>query len=114
MTHGKAVARLRVLALPVTLLMLSAVVVGGKAHAAAAAGCSSFGPTWARSYNARAAKDGNPVRIVAACCRPPTKLGLSPCHIIVTLAGTRSKGCEFVHLDKNGKPVGPGKHEACA
>jgi hypothetical protein len=107
--------RLRVRAsggLVVLVLACAAPAVNGQAAAAPPA-CSSFGATWTRSYNARASKDGNPVRILAACCKPGATFGLNKCLITVTLVGTRDRGCESVVLNEKGNPVGPGIHESC-
>jgi hypothetical protein len=104
------------LALPVTLGL--APVAGAAAappggHAAGVSGCSTFGPTWARAYNARAIVAGNPVRILAACCRPTSRAGVNHCFVTVTLAGTRDRGCESVDIGRNGLPAGPGRHRTC-
>ena len=73
----------------------------------------SFGPTWAHTYNARAVVAGNPVRILAACCRPTERAGVNHCLVTVTLAGTIDRGCELVDIGPSGFPAGPGKHEKC-
>ena len=86
---------------------------GAGAHPSAAAKCSSFGTTWRLGYNKQAAKAGNPIRILDACCRPASRLGVSHCFITVTLAGTKDRGCESVDIGKNGSVAGPGKHETC-
>jgi hypothetical protein len=83
------------------------------AGATPASGCSSFGGSWAHTYNLQASKDGNPIRILAACCKPGPKFGESACTITVTLDGTADRGCEAVTLNEHGAPVGPGKHVAC-
>jgi len=75
--------------------------------------CTTFGTTWARGYNSAAAKSGNPIRIVSACCHPGTRFGVNTCLLTVTLAGTRDRGCELVDIGSKGVPVGPGKHETC-
>ena len=76
--------------------------------------CTQFGTTWRLAYNKRAATSGNPVRILAACCRPTGKAGVNHCFLTVTLAGTHDRGCELVDIGENGLPAGPGKHERCA
>jgi hypothetical protein len=77
------------------------------------AACSTYGPTWARSYNAKAKKSGNPVRIVSACCQRTKVKGINHCFVMVSLVGTSDRGCESVNIGKNGLPSGPGKHEKC-
>jgi hypothetical protein len=96
----------------VTLALLAS-VAAPPARATPSAGCSSFGPTWAHSYNARAIVAGNPVRVVAACCRPTEKVGINHCLVTVTLTGTLDRGCELVDIGPGGLPSGPGTHERC-
>ena len=108
--------RVRLVALGGLLVLLLA-YAGSAANgegAGSQAACSSFGPTWTRSYNAKASKDGNPVRILAACCKPGASFGLNKCLITVTLVGTRDRGCESVVINEKGNPVGPGTHESCS
>lgn len=99
--------------------MVAALALLGSAATRAAhsatpgASCSSFGPTWAHTYNARAVVAGNPVRILAACCRPTERTGVNHCLVTVTLAGTIDRGCELVDIGPSGFPAGPGKHEKC-
>jgi len=96
------------------LALLGVAQVGSAARdTSAAPKCSSFGPTWARTYNAHASKDGNPVRIISACCKPTAKFGVSGCLVTVTLAGTTDRGCAFYEISANGS-LGPGRHETCA
>jgi hypothetical protein len=76
-------------------------------------GCSSFGGSWERGYNLQASKDGNPIRILAACCKPGPEFGENACTITVTLEGTADRGCEEVTLNARGVPVAPGKHLTC-
>ena len=78
-----------------------------------AAACSSYGPVWLQGYNKEAAKAGNPVRILSACCHPTKTQGVNHCYVMVTLAGTSDRGCESVDIGKNGLPAGQGKHENC-
>ncbi len=92
-------------------LLASLALSGGAASHTPA--CTSFGATWARGYNSAAAKSGNPIRIVSACCHPGTRFGVNTCLLTVTLAGTRDRGCELVDIGSKGLPVGPGKHESC-
>jgi hypothetical protein len=80
---------------------------------ATATRCSSFGTIWARAYDRVASSEGNPVRILSACCRPSTRPGVHWCFLTVTLAGTKDRGCEYVPIGPKGTPVGPGKHETC-
>src|SRR5579871_4792885 len=105
------------LALPTVLAAVLAcamlVPTAGASSAAAAGTCSMFGPAWAHTYNARAIVTGNPIRILSACCKPTGRIGISHCFIMVTLAGTRDRGCESVDIGKNGLVAGPGRHEAC-
>jgi hypothetical protein len=100
--------------------LLGVVALLGVAHVGSAATgtsappkCSSFGPTWARAYNTRASKDGNPVRIISACCKPTAKFGVNGCLVTVTLAGTTDRGCAYYDISSNGS-LGPGRHETCA
>lgn len=97
----------------VSVLAALALSATGTSEAAATATCTSFGPTWSHTYNKRAAEAGNPVRIVAACCKRAVKAGVHSCYVTVTLAGTTDRGCESVDIGKSGLPVGPGKHEDC-
>ena len=75
--------------------------------------CSTFGTTWRLGYNKKAARAGNPIRILDACCKPASQVGVSHCFITVTLAGTKDRGCESVDIGRNGSVAGPGKHETC-
>ncbi len=95
------------------MLVIAAVADGARAGSSQAAVCSSYGPVWLQGYNKEAAKAGNPVRILSACCRPTKTQGVNNCYVTVTLAGTRDRGCESVDIGKNGVPVGQGKHEDC-
>jgi hypothetical protein len=100
------------------VLLIAAVLAlvpagGAGAHRSASAKCSAFGTTWRLGYNKQAAKAGNPIRILDACCRPASRLGVSHCFITVTLAGTKDRGCESVDIGKNGAVAGAGKHETC-
>jgi hypothetical protein len=106
----------RVLALGgvVVLVLAFAGIAASDGAAAAPTTCSSFGATWTRSYNAKASKDGNPVRILSACCNPGATFGLNRCLVTVTLAGTRDRGCESIVINEKGNPVGPGTHESCS
>jgi hypothetical protein len=102
----------------VGVLLVAAVLAlmpacGASAHTTATAKCSSFGTTWRLGYNKTAAKAGNPIRILDACCRPASHLGVSHCFVTVTLKGTKDRGCESVDIGKNGQVTGPGKHETC-
>jgi hypothetical protein len=85
----------------------------GAGRASVSGTCSLFGPSWAHSYNAKAILTGNPIRILSACCRPTERIGISHCFIMVTLAGTRDRGCESVDIGRNGLVAGPGRHETC-
>jgi hypothetical protein len=96
-----------------TVAALSLIAAVGTGAGATAATCTSFGPRWAASYNKTASKDGNPVRILTACCGSPNASGVHHCAISVTLAGTKNRGCESVGIGKTGMPVGPGTHETC-
>ena len=112
----------RVLIVPIGAAVASVLAVASVAAAtalgpgtarAAGASCSAFGPSWARSYNARAIVTGNPVRILGACCQPTEKAGVNHCFVTVTLAGTVDRGCELVDIGPSGLPAGPGQHERC-
>jgi hypothetical protein len=100
------------------LILAALLVLAGGADAAGggtggAATCSSYGLTWRLSYNKQAAKAGNPVRILSACCHPTKTEGVNHCYVMVTLAGTSDRGCESVDIGENGLPAGQGKHEIC-
>jgi hypothetical protein len=102
-----------------SLWLATALAVALAAGAGGAAGatrttCSSFGPSWAHTYDLAASKAGNPVRILAACCHPAATFGVNSCLVTVTLVGTRDRGCELVDIGKTGVPVGAGKHENCS
>jgi hypothetical protein len=75
--------------------------------------CTGFGTSWRLAYNRQAARSGNPVRIVAACCGSASRAGVSDCLIKVTLVGTTDRGCELVPIGRTGLPAGAGKHESC-
>lgn len=102
---------LRVWALLLAAGAVCSVAVQG-AHAGTAA-CSSFGISWEHGYNLQASKDGNPIRILSACCKPGLKFGQNACTITVTLAGTADRGCESIVLNDRGVPVGAGRHITC-
>jgi len=72
--------------------------------------CSSFGTTWARSYNRSAARDQNPIRIIAACCKPIAGAHASACLVTTGFVGVREYGCELVDISPAGIVVGEGKH----
>jgi len=76
-------------------------------------GCTTFGLTWAHSYNQTAIQAGNPVRILAACCHSTGTVGVHHCYLTVTLAGTPYRGCESVDIGRNGLPASVGRHERC-
>lgn len=86
---------------------------GGEAAEVAAGKCDTYGVAWVKSYNRTAVKQGNPVRMLSACCQPGAKKGIHHCFIVVTLAGTKDRGCAIYDLGPSGQPVGLGKHEAC-
>jgi hypothetical protein len=95
------------------LLVLVAGANAAGMHSTHGAACSSYGPVWLQGYNKEAAKAGNPVRILSACCHPTKAEGVNHCYVMVTLAGTRDRGCESVDIGENGLPAGQGKHENC-
>ena len=95
------------------LLVLAAGANAAGTRSTDAAACSSYGPVWLQGYNKEAAKAGNPVRILSACCHPTKTQGVNHCYVMVTLAGTSDRGCESVDIGKNGLPTGQGKHENC-
>ncbi|HEY4346841.1 MAG TPA: hypothetical protein VGM80_04570 [Gaiellaceae bacterium] len=109
-SHAWGLAGLLVIA---ALLLLATNARAASAKAPAPAKCSGFGPTWRKSYNAKAVKVGNPIRILAACCQSTKTPGIHHCYVTVTLAGTLDRGCESVDIGKNGMPAGTGKHEEC-
>ena len=116
--EGAPGRRLRLLAglavaAAVTLTWLATVLAPTARPATPDAVCSSFGPTWAHTYNTRAVTAGNPVRILAACCQSTQMAGVHHCFVTVTLAGTIDRGCELVNIGPTGWPAGPGKHEKC-
>ena len=62
------------------------------------AGCDTFGTTWVHSYNVKAIKQGNPIRMLSACCQVSGQIGVHHCFIKLTLAGTKDLGCETVDI----------------
>ena len=76
-------------------------------------GCDTFGTTWVQSYNVKATKQGNPIRMLSACCQVSGQIGVHHCFIKLTLAGTKDLGCETVDIGVDGMPAGQGKHEKC-
>ena len=108
----------------VLVLTLAACGGGGK-HAASTSvststgsstpdsGCDTFGATWVHSYNLKAIKQGNPIRMLSACCQVSGQIGVHHCFIKLTLAGTKDLGCEAVDIGADGLPAGEGKHEKC-
>ncbi|HEX4520715.1 MAG TPA: hypothetical protein VH063_14125 [Gaiellaceae bacterium] len=76
-------------------------------------GCDTFGPTWVHTYNVKAIKQGNPIRMLSACCQVSGQIGVHHCFIKLTLAGTKDLGCETVDIGTDGLPAGEGKHEKC-
>jgi hypothetical protein len=106
-------------ALLAAVVLLAAVAVlfaarSPRSHAAATATCDHYGPSWVRWYNKQAKAQGNPVRMLSACCQSTSRAGVHHCFIKLTLAGTKDLGCATYDLGKNGLPVGIGKHENCA
>ncbi len=106
------------------VLALAACGSGGKTAASTSAptstgtstpdtGCDTFGPTWVHSYNVKAIKQGNPIRMLSACCQVSGQIGVHHCFIKLTLAGTKDLGCEAVDIGSDGLPAGEGKHEKC-
>ena len=93
----------------VCLLVVAASAGGARAGSSQVAVCSSYGPVWLQGYNKEAAKAGNPVRILSACCHPTKTQGVNHCYVMVTLAGTTDRGCESVDIGKNGVPAGAGE-----
>ena len=75
--------------------------------------CTTFGPTWAHSYNHTAVQVGNPIRILKACCHSTGRAGIHHCYVTVTLVGTPYRGCESVDIGRNGLPASVGRHERC-
>ncbi len=109
----------------VCVLALAACGSGGK-HAAStsvstpttsstpdAGGCDTYGISWVRSYNVKAVRQGNPIRMLSACCQTSGQVGVHHCFIKLTLAGTKDLGCETVDIGSNGLPAGTGTHEKC-
>jgi hypothetical protein len=76
-------------------------------------GCDTYGPTWVHSYNVKAIKQGNTIRMLSACCQVSGQIGVHHCFIKLTLAGTKDLGCETVDIGVDGMPAGQGKHEKC-
>jgi hypothetical protein len=106
--------RVAVPVLLLTLMLVGASTAGAAStRASAEAVCSSYGPMWLASYNKQAQKQGNPIRIVSACCHPTKVRGINHCFVEVTLVNTPDRGCESVDIGRNGLPAGPGKHENC-
>ena len=102
-----------VLAGMLALAALAPTAGAGDSRTGGTTGCSSFGTAWAHSYNGHAIVQGNPFRILTACCRPSNEAGINHCPVTVTLVGTRDRGCESVDIGRNGLSAGPGKHEVC-
>jgi hypothetical protein len=75
--------------------------------------CSSFGTTWARNYDHRAARDQNPTRIIAACCKPIKNSDLNSCVLTIGEVGVREHGCEQVDLSPAGNVASEGRRVAC-
>jgi hypothetical protein len=84
------------------------------APAATAGGCSSYGTAWVRSFNRTAVAQGNPERMLSACCGEATSVGVHHCFLKLTLVGTKDLGCATADLGPDGAPVGVVKHEDCA
>lgn len=97
----------------IAVLAFVAPSCGARAASPPPAGCSSFGASFVRSYNHEAAKQGNPVRMLSACCTTTAHAGVNACHIMVTLVGTADRGCESVDISNAGAVVSEGKHESC-
>jgi hypothetical protein len=95
------------------LAALASASPGTNRMVALTTGCTSFGPTWAHSYNHSAIQAGNPVRILAACCHSTATIGIHHCYVTVTLAGTPYRGCESVDIGRDGLPASVGRHERC-
>jgi hypothetical protein len=80
----------------------------------APAACTSYGATWLKAYNKSAVRQGNPIRMLSACCGPATNAGRHHCFLKLTLIGTKTLGCETVDLAPDGTPATIGRHESCA
>jgi hypothetical protein len=119
--HPSHTQSTRFLPAAVIVAALLCAVTAGLAHAsgvkdgslAKGIGCSTFGPSWAHTYNTRAVLAGNPVRILSACCTSTETAGVNHCFVTVTLDGTADRGCETVDIGRNGWPSGPGRHRKC-
>ena len=91
----------------------------GRAANVIPAKCDSYGPGWVKSFNKTAKVQGNPTRMISACCAPAKVKGVSVhhCFIKLTLAGTKVMGCATYDLGMNGLPVSPavsvGQHQNC-
>ena len=79
----------------------------------AKATCSSFGTTWARTYDRHAVQDQNPIRIISACCKPTNTANVSSCFLTVGQAGISEHGCELVDISSAGLVASEGVHENC-
>ncbi len=106
------------------MLTLAACGAGGKDAASTSvstpttsntpdSGCDTYGTIWVRSYNVKAVRQGNPIRMLSACCQTSGQVGVHHCFIKLTLAGTKDLGCETVDIGSNGLPAGTGTHQKC-
>jgi hypothetical protein len=89
-------------------------------HAAAIpAKCDSYGASWVRWFNKNAKAQGDPTRMLSACCEPRTIQGVHVhhCFVKLTLAGSTVAGCATYDLAQNGLPVSSrlsvGQHQNC-
>jgi hypothetical protein len=106
----------RLFAVVFSLVVALALAAGALASAPNPAGttnCSAFGPRWVKSYDKKAARTGNPIRILAACCRSTKKPKIHHCFVTVTMAGVKEHGCELVDIGPDGMPASIGKHASC-
>jgi hypothetical protein len=67
--------------------------------------CDAYGPSWVKLFNKSAVADGNPTRMLSACCQTTSMKGVHHCLIRLTLAGTTVQGCALYDLAANGQPV---------
>lgn len=67
--------------------------------------CDAYGHSWVKWFNKSAVADGNPTRMLSACCQTTSLKGVHHCLIRLTLAGTTVQGCALYDLAANGQPV---------
>jgi hypothetical protein len=107
--HGAMLAALAVFAAGgAAVAILATRSSGGQAAplpTTAPATCDAYGLSWVKSFNKSAVADGNPTRMLSACCQSTSLKGVHHCLIRLTLAGTTVQGCALYDLGADGLPV---------